>query len=117
MRKNWDSLKNTISNTDINWEIIILTEINIKEEDIEIYNLDGYKKNTLIMKSTKRGGGIMVFSRENLQVKCKEIIVDENNVLEIEIQHSENKTSTRIIAVYRKPDASRKEFIKNLKIY
>lgn len=45
LRKNWDLLIRKIGETKVKWEMIILTEINIKKEEVELYSMEKYKKN------------------------------------------------------------------------
>ena len=60
-----------------------MTEINIKKEEIERYDISGYTNTTITRESTTRGGGIMVFTKKKLNIEVKQIDFVENNVLEI----------------------------------
>jgi hypothetical protein len=100
----------------VNWEIIILTEINIKKDEIDQYNINGYEKKTITRENTKRGGGIMVFIKEVFEIDYKELDFDENNVMEINIKKKNvDEKEIQIISVYRKPDSDKNEFVKKLK--
>ena len=61
LRKNWDLLQQQILELKVEWDIIALTEINIKKQEVELYNMRGYVKRAVTRESTKRGGGVMVY--------------------------------------------------------
>ena len=119
LRKNWDSLRQQLKEINIDWELIILTEINIKKEEIELYDISGYANTTITRESTTRGGGIMVFTKKELNIEVKQIEFGENNVLKIIITgmnvKGKKEKDIQIIAVYRKPSTNKKEFVKTLK--
>jgi hypothetical protein len=114
LRKNWEAFNQQISDMNIEWEVIILTEINIKKEEVQLYKINGYVGFTITRESTKRGGGIMVFTKSKLGAECKETSCGENGVIEINIEKN-NKPFTKIFVVYRKPTSNKKLFIKELK--
>lgn len=115
LRKNWDQLQQQIEAIKVKWDIIALTEINIKKEEVDSYNIKGYIKKALTRETTKRGGGAMVYIKENqLITECKEITLEELNGLEIKIE-SDNNKHIRILIIYREPDKNKKVFLSSLK--
>ena len=65
---------------------------------------------------TNRGGGIMIFTKGELNVSCNDVELGESNGIEIKIMDNEKKTPyIRIITLYRKPSTNKNEFIKKLK--
>jgi len=121
LRKNWEQLTQHLESMHIKWEIIILTEINIKKEESELYELEGYNKTTLTRENTARGGGIMVFINKSEEARTRTIEIGESNAIEIVImgknteKETQKENNIQIIAVYRKPSSNRKEFVKKLK--
>ena len=96
-----------------------MSEINIKKEEIELYTLSGYTNKTLTREETRRGGGLMLFIKNTLEVEVRKVEAGENNVLEILISEENNKEkkekNIQIIAAYRKPTTSKKDFAKKIK--
>jgi hypothetical protein len=118
LRKNWDIFLQQLGEINIEWEVIIITEINIKKEEIDQYNISGYENHTFTREHTNRGGGIMIFTKATLQVYCKNIDFDENNVAEINIYEQNNKkVKIQIIAIYRRPLTKKKGVYKEDKKY
>lgn len=100
----------TIKKINIEWDIVILTEINIKKEEVELYEISGYKNITLTKENTARGGGIMVFIKNNYKIVMKQIDIGESNALEIainEIGSKEKKIKCQILVIYRKPSTKK----------
>jgi len=61
MRKNWEELMLIFEETKIEWDIIVLTEINIKKYETILYRIKNYESCFLTRETTKRGGGICIF--------------------------------------------------------
>jgi len=119
LRKNWDQFTQQLKKLKIEWEVIILSEINIKKEEIELYTLSGYTNKTLTREETRRGGGLMLFIKNTLEAEVRKVEAGENNVLEILISEENNKDkkekNIQIIAAYRKPTTNKKDFAKKIK--
>lgn len=62
-RKNWDNLLLDLDNCSFKFDVIALTEINLKDDEIVNYNLKNYDKYHNCRKN-QRGGGILLFIRK-----------------------------------------------------
>jgi hypothetical protein len=77
--------------------------------------MDGYVQKVIIRETTKRGGGIMLFVKDNLNVKSRQHKIDCNDGLELELTYEKTEKTVRILATYRKPDSDKKKFVTELK--
>jgi hypothetical protein len=118
MRMNWELLQWNIKETNIKWDIIVLTEINIKKGEVNNYNWKNYVHIAETRESTTRGGGVMIYISENLKMEersPKKIKIEQNEVLVIDF-HAGN-LNFKLVAIYRRPTTDKKKFIKALKIF
>jgi hypothetical protein len=116
LRKNWDIFLQYILNLDIEWEIILLTEINIKKEEVEQYNIQGYEKFAITREKTTRGGGLIAFTKKKFDVQFKVIDQEENSILEIKLSDKINNIQDmQIILIYRQPTSNKIVFLQKLK--
>lgn len=113
-RLNWDYWLAEFETADIFWDIIVFTEINLNECEISAYNLKNYDKFYNCRKNQK-GGGILIFYKEDVlkDVTSKNIKIEENDAITLSFKL--NDQLFEIIALYKKPSASRIKFIKELK--
>lgn len=93
--------------------VIVLTEVNIKSEEVPFYRIPGYVvfPNT---RETKRGGGILVFVRDDLQFTTR---TPQIPLKATEITHGVLKTKIKnvhILSIYRPPNTNKLIFIKEL---
>ena len=93
-------------------------EISFNVNDNDNFEIPGYKSTKLI-RQNKIGGGICIFTRDDLKVKLRDDLVPENNTGEMEAFFIEiiNEKSKNIIAViiYRLPNNRFNEFDNDLK--
>ena len=115
LRKNWEHLQQTLIDTEVKWDVIVITEINIKKEEIVLYELDGYTQVCTTREQTKRGGGIIIFIKNMYEVEHVNHSCLENDIIELRLELKKNSIKTRIFAVYKRPVTSKNEFIKTLK--
>lgn len=113
-RLNWDSWLAEFETAEIPWDIIIFTEINIGDNETGVYNINNYQKFYNCRKN-QRGGGILIFFKEETikNVSSKNIKIEENDAIALNFQL--NSQLFELIALYKKPSASRIKFIKELK--
>jgi endonuclease/exonuclease/phosphatase family metal-dependent hydrolase len=115
LRKNWNSLLIYLEANIDSIDVLVLTEVNIFEEELFLYELHGFSKNSKLRRS-RTGGGIISFTRNSLQAKAIAIesrsIVENFELLVTEIDcHGKSLT---VIAAYRPPDLSKGMFIAEL---
>jgi len=113
MRKNWDEFVFTLQDAKISWDIIILTEINIKETETSLYSLDSYNSFFLTREDTVRGGGICTFVRNNLLCDFSKFKCDLNDGLKINL--NVNDSEFIVLGIYRQPSTNKQKFISSLK--
>lgn len=92
-------------------DIIILTEINITEEYVSIYNIPNFTKHAYT-RTNKRGGGIMVYIRDHIKYEANNV-----NCTAFEgvyIKFSIDNYDAQLIAVYRPPHKNKNLFIEQL---
>lgn len=90
--------------------IIVLTEVNIKKEEVSLYMIPGY----LVFPYTRemrRGGGILVYVRDDLQYTTE---IPRLQYKSAEIIHGKlrnGKNNMHILAIYRPPHMIKQNFI------
>ena len=115
LRKNWDEYVITIANSKVKWDIIVLSEINIKKYEHIMYTLPEYNSFVITRESTKRGGGICMFVRDKITAVYKKIKIDTNDGIWATI--CINEIEWNIFALYRQPCTNKLIFIDELKKY
>lgn len=116
LRKNWDNLQIAIDRSKIKWDLIVITEINIKKEELDNYKIEGYMKYAITREETKRGGGILVLinkSQKFKNINTTNLKLDGNDGIKINFEFSNELFE--VIAIYRKPDSNKLKYIKELK--
>ncbi|CAG9137648.1 unnamed protein product [Plutella xylostella] len=89
--------------------MIVLSEINIKEHEVPLYNIPGFNSyhNT---RSRSKGGGILIYVKETLQ-----FYPTINNGWATEVTHgileAENSMKLYVVAVYRPPKTNQTCFL------
>ena len=115
LTKNFDALKELLSEIDVNFQIIGLVETWLKEKPHDYYHLRGYNLE-LCNRNDKRGGGVSMYVDENIAYNVRHDINDLNHLkytesLFIEIEKS-NSQNIVVGVVYRPPDQNIEEFNK-----
>lgn len=91
-------------------DVIVLTEINCKKEQMFLFELNGYKMN-YVCRENGKGGGILVYTKNYLNIEiCNNLKFKNAENLEFEINE-------KIVfnAIYRPPKQNIKKFIDELK--
>ena len=83
IRNKFDALMNYLNSLDHKFSIIALTETWINNNDGDNFEIPGYNS-TKLVRQNKIGGGISIFTRDDLNVKLRNDLVPENNTGEIE---------------------------------
>lgn len=94
-------------------DIIILTEINIKSEEISFYAIKGYDicDNT---RKTQRGGGVIIYYKKHLQMDLESLKTTACEGVKGKLIY--NKRVLHIIALYRPPQMNKILFLDQLRI-
>jgi len=90
-------------------DILIFTEINCKEQDIEKYSINGYKQIAKPRAGEGRGGGILIYYRSCFKVKILSTKMSAAESLLIQVENEIN-----ILALYRPPKCDKNIFIAEL---
>lgn len=118
LKKNWDQFYATISPILDKNVIIVLQEVNVHENVINTYNIEGYRK-YYMLRQTRRGGGIVIFVPNGF--RC--VVLTEKMNLLLELMHMKftcidvlgKQYEFHVIAVYRPPKyAGTVNFIRDL---
>lgn len=110
-RKSFHLLQLYLENKIQNIDIIILSEINCKPEEIKFYHLQNFNV-TYYCREKKKGGGIIIYTKENINItesKHMNFKYTEN----IEIQMDSKNIILNVI--YRPPKMNINEYLKELK--
>lgn len=89
-------------------DLIILTEVNIKKEEIPLYRIGDYDTywNT---RETRKGGGILIYAKKELNFSASNINGTASEVIHGKINTSQQK-DIHIISVYRPPKTNKLRF-------
>jgi Reverse transcriptase (RNA-dependent DNA polymerase) len=108
---NFRTMITSLSNDITLIDVLVLTEINCKPEDIPKFKIKGFK---IFDKPREigRGGGILIYVRESFSCKIHTTNLNtaESHLLTI------NNTLT-LLALYRKPSLSKIDFLSELKTF
>lgn len=108
IRPNWDYLRILLQPILELTHVICLIEINIKEDQNKLFNLDGFTS-IFHNRTERRGGGIALYIKETITAKrlCYQTICFENLFVELEIEGK----IIKLLSVYRPPNASVADFL------
>ena len=115
IRKNWNQLEVFLEEILHCTDIVVLTEVNIKDEEANLYALHGFTVYSKLRKH-KSGGGILIYIKNYL-------LFDLIEPIEIQINSFEFLAGTinlpfgkkiSLIAIYRPPDLDKNLFLDEL---
>ena len=98
-----------MSNLNIHFNVVCITESWLKESNVNAYALTGYKHEHVCRKH-KAGGGVSLFIKEHVEYRCRTDLnilnkYMESNFIEIPKRHNSVSNTYIIIGVvYRPPD-------------
>lgn len=117
LKTHWDQLCIEIQDILQVVDTIILTEINIKDWESPLFNLQGFEK-FCSCRSNKKGGGIAIFINSKHKSEFLSKNCEDNNSFEYirtKVQVNSNyKENMEIISIYRPPNKSKVQFIDDL---
>jgi hypothetical protein len=67
LRKNWNNLILCLNSAIKYLDIIVLTEINVSNEEVNLYGIPGFDS-TFKCRPTGKGGGILIFSKHKINI-------------------------------------------------
>ena len=118
MRNKFDSILNYLNSLAHDFSVIALTETWLNDNDDETFQLPGYNL-TQLNRNNKNGGGICVFTKENLKIKPRTDLTIENDSKNIESLFieiiNENYKNVIIGTIYRPPNNKFRDFECDLK--
>jgi exonuclease III len=89
-------------------DIIIFTEINCKENDVNKYRIEGFK-NIAKPRAEGRGGGILLYYRPCFKITVLDITFSSAETLSVKIDNQ-----VTILCIYRPPSLSKPLFIQEI---
>jgi hypothetical protein len=108
IRKHWDSFISTIISVVKFLDLIVLTEINIQEDEGTNYSIEGFDKLLKCRKNGRGGGGIMFFYREDIEVERLQFDFSYAEILTVKLT---TKTEQFLfVSIYRPPSTNINEF-------
>ena len=98
--KNFDNLRDYLSNLSINFSIIAISETWLNSDTCNLYDLPGYNS-VHNVRNSKRGGGVSIFARNNLSFSIRKDLEQSNTYIECIFIETKDKV---IGVVYRPPN-------------
>ena len=118
IRNKFDALLNYLHLLTHKFSIIGLTETWLNDMDGDNFKIPGYNL-TKVNRQNKGGGGICIFTRENIKIKLRNDLVNEesnNNTEFLFIEILNEKCKNVIVGIiYRPPSSKFKDFKNDLK--
>lgn len=112
LRKNFAELLVMINECKQNLDIILLSEINIRAEELNNYQISGYETYTFTRK-TQRGGGLLLYSRSDINIQVTNTEVCASEMLIGKIYYHDR--IVHLIGIYRPPNTHKHCFMDELK--
>lgn len=108
LRKNFNELQIFVNNCTEEIGILLLTEVNIKENELALYHIKGYNifANT---RENKRGGGVLIYVKEYLMFNASKTLTSSLEGLHGKL--TADHSTINIIAVYRPPKTNKLLFV------
>ncbi len=117
LNKNFDSFKEFLCESDVDFKVIGLVETWLKDKPHDYYHLKGYNLETC-NRNKKKGGGVCLYVDDHVVYNVRNDLSDINNLLYTEslfIEIENTCTQNTVIGViYRPPDQNINEFNKYL---
>ncbi|KAI5738745.1 hypothetical protein M8J77_010667 [Diaphorina citri] len=116
IRAKWDLLCVKLEPVLNQLDVLILTEINVKEEEALAFQLENFNQISKC-RVRKQGGGVMLFYRDTIQIENLSYDFDEAENLSIKLTHLGQKTEWTILAIYRPPSCKLDEFLEDINFW
>lgn len=107
LRSNWEWLLVKLSNVLPKLDILILSEININNEEAECYNINHFSR-LASCRHGQRGGGILIFYGHDTLSHTDTLTYrfNKSETLPIRITHMKTKMKFTLLAIYRPPKSN-----------
>lgn len=116
IRKNWDLLYIKIVDLLPKLDLLILTEVNVKDEEAVVYQLRGHAQLNKC-RIRRNGGGVIAFVKNCWQVEDMGFCFEESETINFKLTHSDRKVSFIISAIYRSPKLNLDAFLHDLNFW
>jgi len=118
LRNKWEELNISLCNQINRIDCLILTEVNVTEFEVGLFNIPGFEQ-FWCLRRHKKGGGIAVFVNSNHKVKStKKQFSLENSFESLNLEIEINKKQViDVLAIYRPPEKSKTDFLEELELY
>lgn len=117
LRSNWDLLCVIINNLLPKLDLLVLTEINVKDEESLAYQLRNFSQFSKC-RICRRGGGIMVFYKDTYTlVDTNPYSLDEAENLNFQLKHNETNIVFLVLAIYRSPKQNLGRFLTDFEFF
>lgn len=108
-----------VSLTEIDPDIIVLTEHNMNNYDMERFNLDNYKKIAHYSRTTTTGGGVLILSKESIKgkpllLKMGEELCQDKLLEFCCVKFKVDNFHFLLVGIYRTPQFENSEFLNRL---
>lgn len=94
-------------------DILILTEVDIVQNELNLYQSWGYNVIDKLRTKSKGGGGILVFVQSKFKIQQQKTFA-LNSFENVNVTIKANKVLVDILAIYRPPNKSQRQFVKDL---
>lgn len=112
IRKHFNQLKVLLHKTLNHLDVLCLTEINIRQDQVAMYTIDGFNMFSQT-REKKRGGGILVYVKNNVQYSP----LQNYNASTFELIHGhlvKNVYKAYLLVIYRPPHTNKSIFTKEV---
>lgn len=111
IHKNWDLLELYLEPYKNALDVIILTEVNVDDLNVKLYQINDFEQ-FAVCRHDRRGGGVIIYVRNNWLGERQSITINEAEVLLLSIESAH--ASFIICAIYRPPDKNIGTFLGEL---
>ncbi|KAI5727468.1 hypothetical protein M8J77_002775 [Diaphorina citri] len=113
LRKHWDSLLLELRDVIHKIDLIVLTEVDVSEEEASVYKIKNYKQ-LIESRKNKKGGGIIVYYKDDYVVQPILYRFDATESLNFKLINVKKKTEFTVLTLYRPPDNNINLFLEDI---
>lgn len=84
-------------------DLVVLGETKLKQQQSNLYNINGYNKYSCCRHSEHCGGGLLVYAKKDLKINQNEIVKSTTSFEKLKLPISLNGTTVNVICYYRPP--------------
>lgn len=108
LRKQFAELLVMLNQCDEKIDLLILSEVNVKQEELSFYSIPGYNMHSNTREES-RGGGVLMYAKDTLNFAAEEGDNTASEMLHGRLQ-TENEI-IHVISVYRPPTMNKLKFV------